>query len=265
MRWIPFVLVACVGCSTYSVRRAALVPHMAPVTTNGQPMAEPIELALGTSNLGSAGDPSEGANGDGLYIPRLDVNGGLRGRIGNATIGLIADYGSGDGAMATASDMPRPEGDTWGGGVMMAYSFGDGPLRLGAELDLMRYTIPWKESWTCVEDCEYATMPAVRSGKEEVAVIALGLVPSYRSGRWTIYGGATLRNHPTIDKGDVIQFEIHDPVTAGPVNVVLSAGAEVTLASTVRAGLVVYQPLGEEPVAYTPTVAAQLTVGLSPQ
>ncbi len=253
------------GCATYSVRRAALVPHMAPVATSGQPLETPVELALGTSNAAAAGSPGEGSSGAGLYIPRVDVNGALRGRVGNATLGVIADFGSGDGAMAASDDMPRPEGDTWGMGVSMAYSFGGaGPFRLGVELDLLRYSIPWKETWTCVDDCEYASMPPVVSGEEGVMVAALGLVPSYRGDRWVLYGGATFRNHPTIDKGDVLNLELVEPVEAGPLNLVLSVGLEVLVVSTVRVAVVVYQPLGDDPVAYPPTIAAQLKVGLSP-
>jgi hypothetical protein len=250
------------GCASYSVRRAALVPHMAPVGTTGQPMTEPLELSVGTADLLATGDPSDGGGNAGLYIPRVDLNGGLRARIGPLALGLVYDHGANDGATAVAPDMPHPDGDTYGGGVTIAYAAGSGPFHVGLELDLLRYSIPWKEMWTCVQDCQFGVAPTVQQGREGVGVYAVGVVPSVRTSWGAVYGGATLRNHPTIAKGDVEQIEIFAPVESGPVNLVLSFGVEVRLAGTLRGGLLAYVPLGDDPVRYPVTLAASLTAGI---
>jgi hypothetical protein len=225
-------------------------------------MDRPIDLAIGSASVARAGAPTSDEGG--VVVPRYDVNGGVRVRvIQNLDIGLIFDQGLGSDAEKTASDMPRPEGDTYGGGISVHYSFGSGPFRLGLENNLLVYSVPWTESWTCAYNCDYALdQTFTRDGRATVPVITVSAIPSWRLGRWTLFGSLTMRNHPTIKKGDVVQFEIEDPVEAGPVNVVAAGGAEVDVGGNVRLLGQVYMPLTTDPVQYSPTVALGLAVGL---
>src|SRR5262249_34381211 len=107
------------GCARYSVRRAALTPNPAPVTRDGQPLENAFEIGVGTSSLARVSAPKPGDDPNaGLVVPRVDLNGGIRARIGqNWDIGLLYDNGMNSGAEMTAPDMPRPDGDVFGGGL----------------------------------------------------------------------------------------------------------------------------------------------------
>ena len=61
MRLLLAALTITSGCSTYTVRKAALGPHIAPPLRNGQGMADARgEAQVGASTLMSAGAPEEG-------------------------------------------------------------------------------------------------------------------------------------------------------------------------------------------------------------
>jgi len=255
------------GCARYSVRRAALTPNPAPVTRDGQPLENAFEIGVGTSSLARVSAPKPGDDPNaGLVVPRVDLNGGIRARIGqNWDIGLLYDNGMNSGAEMTAPDMPRPDGDVFGGGLSVHYSAGQGDFRLGFELDALLYSIPWTETWTCTANCT-DPMSFVRSGRSSTGIVALGVIPSYRIGPWTLFGSATIRNHPTIAKGSTsaIDVDIGDPVDVGPMNLVVAAGAEIALGGGAKLALLGYLPVSEDPVQYSPTLAASLVIGLGP-
>ena len=268
LRVLVLVPLCATGCATYSIRRAALTPNPAPVTRDGQPMASPFEIAVGTASLARVSAPQTGDDpNEGLVVPRFDLNGGIRARIGrNFDVGFLFDNGFNGGAEMTAPDMPRPSGDVTGYGVSVHGSLGEGDFRVGLELDALVYDIPWTETWTCVDDCGSDPEPLthVRSGHAQTGVVALGVIPSWRVGPWVLFGSATARNHPTIAKGSVQKIEIDDPVDAGPVNLVVAAGAELMLAGGARVAMQAYLPLSNDPVKYAPTLAASLIMGFGP-
>src|SRR5690606_36364727 len=84
------------GCGTFSVRRAALVPHQQPTQRSGQPMgAYRAEVALGAASVVELAEPREadGANA-GVHIPQTQLNAGLRLRASsNFDVGFLWDYG----------------------------------------------------------------------------------------------------------------------------------------------------------------------------
>src|SRR5687768_10645970 len=95
------------GCSTYTVRKSALAPHIAPPLRSGQGMGDAAaEASVGASTLVSAGAPEEGENANaGLYIPRVEANAALRGQVrDNLDIGVLWDHGFRRGAYATSED-----------------------------------------------------------------------------------------------------------------------------------------------------------------
>jgi hypothetical protein len=227
-------------------------------------MADPLEIAVGSSSLVRAGAPSDGSGGSaGLYVPRYDVNGGLRGRIGDGSLGLFIDSGLSNDAYAVASDMLRPRTSTTGLGVDLAYAVGPGPWRLGIAVELIEYIVSYEQTWTCVKNCDLGTAPPSDRGTESIGVASVGLTPSYRLGRWVLFGSLTVRNHPTLEKSDVVlSYGAYPPhVESGPWNGIAGAGFQVDLAGSLRALVQAYVPFSATPVVYPPTLAAALVLG----
>jgi hypothetical protein len=267
--WLLAFAAALAGCSTYSVRRSALAPHIAPPMRSGHGMGDAsAEAAFGASALASTARPAQGDEGAGLHIPSVELGGALRGRLTDyLDAGLLIDYGMRQGATSTSDDQPTPKnGSVMGAGASLFLSVptASPALRLGVGLDLMAYSIPYVEYRTCIENCAGHPYTTVDEDRETIGVYSLSLVPSWRVGRVTLFGGGTVRNHPTIDKGSVQgeDLDLIDDVEPGPLNLVVSAGAELELGAGVRAMGLVYQPLTADPVDYAPTFGVALTVPL---
>lgn len=267
MRLVLAVLTLTSGCTTYTVRKAALAPHIAPPLRNGQGMGDArAEAQVGASTLMSAGAPEEGENANaGLYIPRVEMNAAMRTRVRpNVDVGFLWDHGFRQGAYATSEDMPEPKnGSVYGGGPSIFYSMPTGApeLRIGLGLDFMIYSIPYVEYRTCVDFCDGQPYTTVTHDRDNIGVYSLSVVPSWHSGRFTIFGGGTMRNHPTIEKGSVEGvFDSDDEVTGGPAMLIAHAGLEMDVGGGVRAMGMVYQPLEQDPVRYMPTVGVALTL-----
>jgi hypothetical protein len=266
---LPAVAVALAGCvppPEYSIRRSALAPTMAPAAYSGQPMAQPIELSFGSGSVVSLAPPEDGSAGRaGLYVPRVDLNGGLRGRVGDGSLAVLLDTGSSDGATAIAKDIPKPRQSTTGIGVEGTYSFGgEGPFRVGVALELLGYSVAWHQDTTCIAHCDGASVPP-SEGSDTVAVMSLGLAPSYRLGRVVLFGSLTVRNHPTVDKSDVVATYLvpsTPEVKPGPWNAVIGGGVAVQLVGPLRGMVQLFMPVSGDPVIYAPTAAASLALGL---
>jgi hypothetical protein len=259
------------ACTTYSVRRSALVPHIAPVARSGQPIQGKAEVALGSPTAFSFQTPREGDRANaGLYLPTVQIDGSLRARIGHdLDLGFVWDQGLDDGAVRISDDQPKPRGgDTYGGGVSLFYSAEVGPaFRLGMAADLLVYSVPVVEHRTCVSNC-FEASTVVTEDRRSVSVLSLGLVPSWHEGRWTVFGGLTAKNHPTNTKGEIDSVlsspdeSDADDIRPGPFNLIAAVGAEVELAHGVRGLVQLYQPLTQEPVVYGPSVGVEITVPL---
>jgi len=258
----------CVPPPTYSVRSSALTPHMTPSFRNGQAMdTAPAELGVALGSVLRARDPEEGNPDDGVVVPTTEVNGNLRFRpTRDFDLGVIYDRGLASGAVSLSPNQPVPDGgDVAGGGVSLYYSVptGEPGIRVGLAADLVVYDVPTVSYTTCSANC---TDPRTQVTQESdmVGVWSFAIIPSWRRGRFTGFAGATLKNHPTIEKSVVVStYGYPDPeVDGGPVNVVFSAGAEVDLAAGFKASVLAYNVVGADPVDYGPTVALGLTVPL---
>jgi hypothetical protein len=260
------VVISTTGCSRYSVRRAALVPHAAPTMRDGQPMGDAVAAVdLGVQTLVQTRDPAEGDDTAGLHIPRIQTNGGLRFQPAEGLdIGIIYERGWADGATSLAEDQPDTEGDAQGFGVTMGYSMatGDPNFRVGLSLDLINYNVPYVEYRTCVENCGISPYTDVDRHKVNVGAIAVGAIPSYQHGPWTFFGSLTLRNHPTVPRGGTEGPIDGDDIEGGPLNAIVAAGASFTTPARVKASILVYQPMTNDPVDYSPTVAVMISLPL---
>ena len=259
------------GCSTYSVRRSALVPMPAPSARSGAPLTRPAELAVFSPRVAELARPSEGDGANaGLYLPRVQVDGAARFRVNsNFDVGLLWDQGLSSDATAITPDQPKPRnGSTFGGGVSMFYSAEAGhDLRIGFDLNVLRYSVPYIEYRTCVDYCDGATMTDVEDGRRGVWVASVGLVPSYQVGALTWFGGVTLRNHPTNTKGEVESsidnaLDSSDEIRSGPMNLILSGGVEWAMSDRIKAMAQIFAPVTGNPVVYAPTVGLGMSVAL---
>ena len=183
-RPVVLLLFCSAACSTYTVRKSALAPHMQPPMRNGQNlMGASAEAAVGASALARAKEPVEGPDANaGLYIPRVEVVAALRKRMSeDMDLGLLYDHGFRRGAYAASPDQPEPRnGSVYGGGVTGFYSVPTGSpgLRVGIGLDLLLYSVPYVEYTTDVE----GTYTRVEHDRDSIGVYSLAVVPSWSTG-----------------------------------------------------------------------------------
>ena len=261
-------VVAAGGCGVYRVNRAALVPHMTPTLRSGAPLDAQAELSLGASSVAHLGDPEASDQTAGVEIPGTQLEGNARLRLGeHVALGLILAQGLDSTARAAKANQPDvDEGDVRGGGVSLVASVptSDPRWSVGVELELMTWSVPYVEYGVCVDECEFAADTITNRGRTTVPQVALGVVPTYRAGSTSWFGGVTVRNHPTIEQKGIEHGDDggDGEVEAGTFNLVLSAGVETELFSGLRGGLVLYTPVNGAPVRYGPSVAAMVTVPL---
>lgn len=268
-RLAVLLLFCSAACTTYTVRKSALAPHMQPPMRSGQNlMGASAEAAVGASALARAVEPKEGKDANaGLYIPRVEVVAALRKRVSeDMDLGLLYDHGFRRGAYATSEDQPEPNnGSVYGGGVTGFYSVAMGApgFRVGIGLDLLMYSVPYVKYTTEVD----GSFTRVEHDRDSIGVYSLAVIPSWRSGRVTLFGGGTVRNHPTIDKGDIEGpidpiLDDDEEVESGPPNFVVQAGVDFELGQGIRAMAIVYQPIDQSPVEYGPTLGIGITLPL---
>jgi len=261
--------------SQYKKQRAGLVPHMQPNQRSGRAIGENhSELALGTSTLSLLADPKkvEDANA-GLYIPRVELSGGVRFRMNKQfDLGVLFDYGLDKGSKAIQKGQPEVDnGDVIGGGLTTQYVLqtGNPDLTVGFGLDVLLYSVPYVEYTDCFEFCvEGDPFEGVERDREKVWVGAFGITPAWRlNDNISVFGGITMRNHPTVKRFETQNaideaFGDDDVVQAGPANFVTNAGIEYTFGNGVRAMLHVFQPINADPVRYGPTFGAAFAIPL---
>jgi len=265
---LVLILAVATGCQTYAVHRAALVPHATPLPIDGQPMSNPAELSLGASNVMDPASPSAGNPDAGDTVPTTQLRGSLSGRVEpDISIGAVYERGLANTSHAvTSSQPPIDNGDVAGYGVHLTWSIplGAPGWRLGMSSELLLWTVPWVQYTTCVDGCGPSQgFTVMEKGTDTIATFALAVVPSYRTGRLTLFGGATARNHPTVTEKDLTDDPNSDAdVRAGPFNLTLQAGASFDLGGGVRASMIVHQTVTRDPVSYGPSMAAMLAIPL---
>jgi hypothetical protein len=266
--WVAALVLVGLGaaCNVNRVNRAALVPHMTPTLRSGAPMDTPAEAQLGASSLshstlGSSDDTAA------VEVPGTQVEGAMRLRVGKrAAIGFI--YAEGFDANAKPIDDTQPPveaGNTRGYGVTISgfIPTGDERWSVGVNAELLSWSVPYVEYETCVQNCGGVNWTFREEGRAAVAQAALGIIPTYSTGKVNVWGGVTLRNHPTIEqKGTEIGVDFEDEVEEGEFNTVLSAGADIELGGGFRAGLTAYQVVMGKPAKYGPGIAAMITIPL---
>lgn len=255
------------GCTVYEVYRGARVPRPVPAAMSSQAMTGTVEAGLSAGGFAEARAPAQGQTDAGLHLPRLQGQAALRFEpVEGLRLGLLHERGFAAGSQALVKGTPEPDGDATGYGLSMGYATraGSGPWRIGFHLDTMAYRIPYIEYRIQIEGPNESYIEEQQRMSHQ-AVMAMHILSSYTmSERLAFTGGLTVRNHPTVERSG-IELGIErgwDDVENGPLNITLSAGVEYTHASGVRASLLAYQTVTDNPVQYYPALAASIAIPL---
>jgi len=248
------------------------VPHQQPIRRTGQPMGDnKAELAFGSPTVGELGSPVEAAGANaGIVLPRWQFDGALRIQTSpNFDIGFVFDYGLDKGSEGINTDQPDPDnGDVIGAGVSTQYSIKlDDKFQLGLAAEFLIYSIPYVEYRTCVSNCLGLQFTTIQKDRDSIPVVSFGIIPSWKPSDHNIvlFAGFNVRNHPTIEKGDVeIGPDLFDEdVEPGPSNVVVTAGIEFSFSNGVRGMAYIYQEVVRDPVVYRPTLGLAISIPLA--
>jgi hypothetical protein len=245
--------------------RSALAPHPTPIVGDGQPMASAAGLELGATNLADLSAPTSGNPADSVEVPGTQVHGGLQVRASGFhpfSIGFLVDHG----VTATAhhtnpAGPPVGDGTLIGGGMRgtLAFPIAGSGWSVGVAVQLMVWSVPWVEVLPPCEPC-HRTAPLVYHHDDRTPTLAAGVTPSYRTGRWTFFGGLTVQQHPSIAEYNDYEGDGGPEVETGPLNVTVHGGAEVEITDGVQVSAVIAQTVTTDPVRYGPGVGLMLTV-----
>jgi hypothetical protein len=255
------------GCSTYAQHRAALVPHATPLPTDGQPLQGAGEITIGADNLVDLITPSKGDQTQGDVVPKEQLRANGLFRIGdNFMLGGTFQYGVAQNATVLSPSEPKiKDANLSGVGVTMAMSLptGEPGFRIGLALETTMWSVPWVEYTTCIDLCTVPGFTYSQQGSQDVVVAKLAVIPSYRIGAMTYFGGVTLQNQPTITEKIVTSVPDGDgDVGGGPVNVTAHAGLAVELGAGIRASAFVHQTLTRDPINYGPGLGMAISIPL---
>jgi hypothetical protein len=263
MRALPVLLIGLAGClppPTYQVQRSARVPRPAVPLHSGQPLDGPVELSVGATAGGHGKLIDRQAA---IETPSTQARAELRFKIRRGEIAWLYERSlAGTFAQLDRTQAPVESGAPRAAGVALRYSWetGEPGLSVGTSVEVMDWGIPYVEYRTCVENCDGVTINERHTGTEHFLTGAFGITPSYRSGPWTVFGGAYTRRHPTIERKDTESNYYDDPdVSAGNWNFMVHAGVEY------RTGLVsflasIQQDLSADPVQYGPSIGVALAI-----
>ncbi|HEY5922008.1 MAG TPA: hypothetical protein VIV11_10080 [Kofleriaceae bacterium] len=262
MRPCWLALLWCCACSTYVQHRAALVPRAVPVQTLGQPAAWNATASFGASNI-DLGSPSSGDPDAGIAVPTKQVRASLGFAITRElTVSVFREHGLASSAQPLEATLPALENEpVYGHGYTVSYSIATGtPLRIGLTGEMVVWRVPWVEYSTCIENCSMSSGRS--SGTTDVPSMALGIVPSYRLGAWTWFGGITGRTHPTLD-ARVVNHGLDPIVQTGPFNAVVHGGVAYEAGELIQFVVDLHHVVTADPVAYAPGIGLTFVLGLS--
>jgi len=258
------------ACGTYNYNRAALVPRPTPRMHSGAPLAGRADISLGASSVASFGDPGVGDPNAGVEIPATQLHGDARLRLGEiAALGFIYENGLDKGAKPLKSTQPPVDGGNVQGmglTIDVAIPTSNPDLHIGIGVDAIVWSVPYVEYFTCAMDESCFPYQIQDHSSDNVDTFAASFIPTYRASKQvTVYGGVTLRNHPTIQqKGMEMDPLFSAPqVESGPAQLMISGGAEFSIADgALLASAVAYWDSSQNVAKYTPGLGLMVTVPL---
>jgi hypothetical protein len=263
MRIALLCLLLASACGERNYNRAALVPRATPRMTSGQPLEGRGQLSVGASSVAHLGDPEVGDNANaGVEIPGTQLFGALKGRIGkHATFGVLYENGLDQGAKKLNKSQPDVDGgNVQGYGLSLDIAIpADEKWTFGIGLDAMLWNVPYTSY-----EVFNGTLTIRDEGSDTVETFAASITPSYKLDKdLALFGGITVRQHPTIDqKGMDIGTVLDDvEVESGPANYIVSAGVEgALLDGSVLLMAVAYYDLSRDPAKYGPGMGVMVSL-----
>lgn len=255
-----------VAACTTNFNRAALVPHAAPRMSTGQPLEARGQLSVGASSIVHLGDPEVGSTSNqGIEIPGTQLFGNMKARIGeHAALGFQYEHGFDAGAKKLNSSQPDVDnGDVKGYGFTLDVFIptGDPNWKIGLGVDAMLWSCPY----VSYETTTTGSITIRDEGSDSVTAFAASITPSYKIDKgMTVFGGLTVRNHPTIQQKGMGTLLLDDvEVESGPANYIFSAGVEVGLAdNSMLLSAFGYYDASRDPAKYGPGMGVMLSVPL---
>jgi hypothetical protein len=254
------VLAGCVG----NIQRSARVPHPGVPLRSGQPLETPAEFSAGLSNVTDVIKPTVGDATQAVEVPSTEMRDELRFRLGRrADLALIYEHGFGSTSQQPdRTQAPVGRGDVHGYGMSIGYSFATSTpgLAIGTAIEVVGWSVPYVEYVTCTNCVDNYTV--VDHGRANPMTLGIGIAPSYRTGKVTVFGGGFARNHPTTLRKEMntdVTFRDDGDVQSGPFNLLLHAGIELELQRWLSAVVIVHQDVIASPVQYGPGVGVALT------
>ena len=236
--------------------------------TTGAPIEGRGELSIGASSVAHLGDPKEGdVDNQGIEIPGTQLFGGLKGRFGeHFTFGALYEVGLDKGAKKINASQPDvDEGNAHGYGISMDIAIPiDEKWNIGVGLDAMLWSCPYVAYKTVVGTGGFTISERSR---DTVSQLAASITPSYKiDSDILIFGGLTVKNHPTIDqKVTGTTFDDVD-VDSGPGNYIISAGIEASLAKDkIKLSAMGYYDVSRDPAKYGPGMAVMMSLPFGPK
>lgn len=271
------LLAACPGSRTYEIRRSALVPHLVPALGDGRRPDGAVRVDGAYSTLAASTEPEPAPNDEsGLYVALGSLAlGGRVHLVRGLEVGPLFEVGLPGDALRSSDDMPaRPPGPVLGFGTSFRYTIAteESPLSLGLGVDVIGYSIPFREEVACVGGCPSSAATTVDEGRHWVPVVNLVMMPSWTPiEALTVHAIFSFRNHPTNTARTVLVDETGEPedgndddseARPGPFNVVGGLGVSVRFDRRLGAFVNVTQSLNGAPLRYGPTLAGGLSVTL---
>jgi hypothetical protein len=236
--------------------------------SGGHPLQGKGQLTLGASSVAHLGDPSAGDPNAGIEVPGTQLFGSLRGQLNDTlSFGLIYENGLDAGAKPLKSTQPPVEGGSvqgYGVSTDVSIRMSDPRFRIGLGFDLMVWNVPYVEYLSCAAGSDCFPYSIQNEGTDLVGTAAASVTPSYRvRDGLTLFGGLTVRQHPTLrQKGQENEPLLDDvEVQSGPANFLVSGGVELALGDgAVFATAIAYWDVSREPARYGPGAALMLSI-----
>ena len=251
----------------YRVHRAALVAPPAPPMWSGKLQA--FGLTMGNSTVVWKDPPRTHPDSDsGLYVTGTQADTVLHGRISrHVAVWLPFSYGF---QQASFAAMPcllnRPNEGVVTTGLGMALS-GHLSTRwyLSGALEGQLSFVPSRILAICLDNCEYQDPVMHKKDRDAVGVVRASLLAGVDLDGWRIYGGVSVRNHPSnmrITYESSFPSEIEADMEFGPWYGMVGVGVQVDLGDYVSLMAQIYQPFPfyQHDLIYGPVLGVALDV-----
>jgi hypothetical protein len=177
-------------------------------------MQGPVEASVGASSILDTRSPRLHDPSAKIEVPSQQVRGELRLRLRrNGQAAFIYEQAiAGSYRALDPTQAAVVKGTARSTGVAVRYSAHlDEHFTIGLGLEALLWSIPYVEDMQCFRDC-----------KRAVGTFAFSVVPAYRVGRWTFYGGLYAAPHPIA--------RLDEPgVERGDYNLILHTGIELSV------------------------------------